>query len=137
MSLTLVPRMVDQPVVLDDGLPLANGAVPGEDPVALRVGRRISDGVPPLDALAAEGVRWVVVEKDSGFPDPVPAASLPATARVVHDGPAVRVLELATNGSATARRASGATVWGWAVTSLTWLAGLGCVVAARLRQRSG
>ena len=137
VSLTLVPRMVDQPVVLDDGLPLANGAVPGEDPVALRVGRRISDGVPPLDALAAEGVRWVVVEKDSGFPDTLPSTSLTATARVVHDGPAVRVLELATDGSATPRSASGATVWGWAVTSLTWLVGLGCVVAARLRQRSG
>ena len=137
VSLTLVPRMVDQPVVLDDGLPLANGAVPGEDPVALRVGRRISDGAPPLEALAAEGVRWVVVEKDSGFPDPVPQASLPANARVIHDGPAVRVLEIGTAGSGTATGASAATAWGWGVTLLTWLVALGGVVAASLRHRSG
>ena len=72
VSLTLVPRMVDQRVVLDDGLPLANGVVPGEDPVARAVTARIAAGTPPLQALAEQGVRWVVVEKDTGWPDPGP-----------------------------------------------------------------
>lgn len=135
VSLTLVPRMVDQRVVLDDGLPLANGVVPGEDPVARRVGERMARGVPPLEALAAERVSWVVVEKDTGFPDPVPPGSLPAGARVVHDGPSVRVVELATGAVGAATGPSAASVWGWVVTSLTWAAALGGVVITTLRRR--
>ena len=83
VSLTLVPRMVDQPVVLDDGLPLATGVVPGEDPVARTVSARIAAGTPPVQALAEAEVRWVLVEKNTGLPDPLAAASLPPTARVV------------------------------------------------------
>ncbi|HYN67065.1 MAG TPA: hypothetical protein VES93_09265 [Ornithinibacter sp.] len=133
VSLTLVPRMVDQRVVLDDGLPLADGVVPGEDPVARAVTARIAAGATPVQALAEQGVRWVVVEKDTGFPDPVPASDLPASARVVHDGPAVRVLELA--GGAADPPARTATIWGWAVTAVTWLAALGCVVSRTARAR--
>ena len=133
VSLTLVPRMVDQRVVLDDGLPLANGVVPGEDPVARAVTARIAAGTPPLQALAEQGVRWVVVEKDTGWPDPVPVADGTSTARLVHDGPAVRVLEL--DGAGAAPPARAATRWGWAVTCVTWLAALGCVVLRRARAR--
>ena len=133
VSLTLVPRMVAQRVVLDDGLPLANGVVPGEDPVARAVSARIAAGVPPLQALAEQGVRWVVVEKDTGLPDPVPAADVPPTARLVHDGPAVRVFELAGGGAEAAPRA--ATIWGWVVTCVTWLAAVGCVVLGTARRR--
>ena len=133
VSLTLVPRMVDQRVVLDDGLPLANGVVPGEDPVARAVSARIAAGVPPLQALAEQGVRWVVVEKDTGFPDPVPAADVPPTARLVHDGPAVRVFELAGGDAEAPPRA--ATIWGWVVTCVTWVAAAGCVVLGTARRR--
>jgi hypothetical protein len=133
VSLTLVPRMVDQRVVLDDGLPLANGVVPGEDPVARAVTARIATGVPPVQALAEQGVRWVVVEKDTGLPDPVAAGDLPATARVVHDGPAVRVLELTGPGTQAADSPRAATTWGWVVTCVTWLLAAGCVVLARAR----
>ncbi len=125
--------MVDQRVVLDDGLPLADGVVPGEDPVARAVTARIADGVAPVQALAEQGVRWVVVEKDTGLPDPVPAGDVPASARVVHDGPAVQVLEL--TGRATAPPARAATIWGWLVTCVTWLAALGCVVLRTTRRR--
>lgn len=135
VSLTLVPRMVDQRVVLDDGLPLANGVVPGEDPVARRVGERVARGVPPLEALAAERVSWVVVEKRTGLPDPVPPGSLPAGARVVHDGPAVRVIELTDDAVRVAAGPPAANVWGWVVTSLTWAAAAGCVVITTVRRR--
>jgi len=134
VSLTLVPRMVDQRVVLDDRLPLADGVVPGEDPVARAVTARIAAGVPPVQALAEQGVRWVVIEKDTGLQDPVPAADVPATARVVHDGPAVRVLELA--GGQARHPPGSATTWGWFVTFLTWLAALGCVALRTTRRRA-
>jgi hypothetical protein len=135
VSLTLVPRMVDQRVVFNDGLPLATGEVPGEDPVAGRVGERIARGVAPLDALAAEGVRWVVVEKETGLPDPAPPESVAAGARVVHDGPAVRVVELPTDAAGVETKPSAVTAWGWAVTSLTWLVALGCVLITTIRRR--
>ncbi len=133
VSLTLVPRMVDQRVVLDDGLPLANGVVPGEDPVARVVGARIFAGTPPLKALADEGVRWVVVEKGTGLADPLAGGSLPAAARVVSDGPSVAVVELA-GPRAQPVAAFGASAWGWAVTSITWVLAAGCVVLGTVRR---
>ena len=135
VSLTLVPRMVDQRVVFDDGLPLANGVVPGEDPVARTVTARIAAGTPPLDALADEGVRWVVLEKDTGLRDPVADAALPPGAQVIADDPTVRVVELA---AARPQRGAGvpaASARGWAVTCLTWLAAAGCVVVETVRRR--
>ena len=133
VSLTLVPRMVDQRVVFDDSLPLATGVVPGEDPVSRAVTARIAAGTPPAQALADEGVRWVVVEKRTGLPDPL-TDGLPPNARVVRDGPAVSVVELA--GPRTAPTSVPATsTWGWAVTSVTWVLALLCVVVASLRRR--
>jgi hypothetical protein len=132
VSLTLVPRLVDQRVVLDDGLPLAGGVVPGEDPAARAVGSHIAAGVAPVRALADAGVRWVVIEKDTGFPDLL-TADLPPSARVVHDGPSVRVLELPGTGEAAGERRA-ATTWGWVVTCLTWVVAAGCVVVARTRR---
>ena len=127
VSLTLVPRMVDQRVVLDDGLPLANGVVPGEDPAARAVGARIAAGALPLQALADEGVRWVVVEKRTGLPDPLADGGLPPTARIIRDGPTVSVIELAGPRPDTVS-GSGASVLGWAVTCITWVVAAGCVV---------
>lgn len=119
--------MVDQRVVLDDGLPLANGVVPGEDPVARAVGARIAAGAAPLRALADEGVRWVVVEKRTGLPDPLADGGIPPTARIIRDGPTVSVVELA---GPRPDEASGswASAWGWAVTCVTWVLAAGCVV---------
>ncbi len=133
VSLTLVPRMVDQRVVLDDSLPLAEGIVPGEDPAARAVGARIAAGVTPVQALADEGVRWVVIEKDTGFPDPAAGAGLPASARVVHDGPSVQVIEL-TGGAQGAEGHRAASMWGWVVTCITWAVAAGCVALGRARR---
>ena len=134
VSLTLVPRMVDQRVVFDDGLPLADGVVPGEDPVARAVGARIARGTPPLQALADEGVRWVLVEKDSGLPDPMAEGGLPPTAQVVHDGSAVRLVKLSGAVRDDRSRVSVVSTAGWVVTCVTWAIAAGCVVAGRLRR---
>ena len=134
VSLTLVPRMVDQRVVFDDSLPLADGVVPGEDPVARAVSARIAAGSTPLQALGDAGVRWVVIEKRTGLPDPLADSGLPPTARVVRDGPTVSVVELA--GSRLDQAEGSATsAWGWAVTCVTWVLAVLCVVVGTLRRR--
>jgi hypothetical protein len=135
VSLTLVPRMVDQRVVFDDDLPLAGGVVPGEDPVARAVGARIARGSPPLQALADQGVRWVLVEKDTGLPDPVAPGDLPPTATVVHDGPAVLLVELSSPARDEPPRPAAASLWGWVVTCVTWALALACVVIGSVRRR--
>jgi hypothetical protein len=134
VSLTLVPRMVDQDVVLDDGLPLAEGVVPGEDPVARSVGERITQGVPPLQALTDAGVRWVLVEKDTGLPDPLSGRALPPTARVAHDGPTATLIEVAPAAGQDRAGGSASSTWGWIVTGATWLVALGCVAARWVRR---
>ena len=127
VSLTLVPRMVDQRVILDDGLPLASGRVPGEDPAARAVGERIAAGVPPVEALAAAGVRWVVVEKDTGLPDADLAGSLPPGAQVVHDGPSATVVALDRADRATDPGDLAGDPVGWSLTCLTWVAATVCL----------
>lgn len=135
VSLTLMPRLVDQRVLFDDGLPLATGTVPGEDPVARRVGERIDAGVPPVEALAAEGARWVLVEKGTGVQDPLAGVSLPTGARVLADGPGARLLELAPPEAVTRPGVSGVSAAGWTMTCLTWLAASACLVLGRARRR--
>ncbi len=92
VSLTVVPRMVDQYVLFDDGLPLDSGRVPGEDPAAARVGAALDAGADPVEALAAVGVRYVVVESGAGGPDP--GVTAPAGAAVLADEAGVLVLDL-------------------------------------------
>lgn len=135
VSLTLAPRMIDQRVLFNDALPLASGTVAGEDPAAARVGQRLEDGVPPLDALAAEGARWVLVEKATGLPDPIAGVDLPPGARVVTDEQHVRLIELPTSDAGGLPPVSRAVVVGWAVTSLTWAAAAACLVARIVRRR--
>ena len=135
MSLTLVPRLVDQRVLFDDALPLATGTVPGEDPAARRVGERLDAGASPVAALADEGVRWVLVEKDTGLPDPLGGAPLPAGTRVVHDGPSALLVELTTTGAGGVPGARAATLVGWGMTCVTWLAATACLALATVRRR--
>jgi hypothetical protein len=138
VSLTLVPRLVDQRVLFEDGLPIASGNVPGEDPTAREVGRRIAEGVAPLDALAEQGVHWVLVEKRTGLPDPLVEAPLPPGVRVVSNSPSVALLEMPDRAeAASAPVTSTATTVGWVVTSLTWLASAACLFAVTRRQRYG
>lgn len=127
VSLTLIPRMVDHPVLFDDSLPLQDLSVPGENPAARRVTERIGQGVDPVQALAAEGVRWVVIEKRSGLSAAVDVADLPTGSSVVRDGPSVTVVEL----SSVEGRAAGLSrigLIGWVATCLTWLTAAACLM---------
>ncbi|KRE41313.1 hypothetical protein [Knoellia sp. Soil729] len=137
VSLTLVPRMLDHPVIFDDSLPLSSGDVPGENPAARRVTERITAGVPAVEALAREGVRWVVIEKDGGG-DVAPAlTTMPKGAVVVSDEPRVRVLEFP-GASTVPGSMSMAGRLGWIMTCLTWLVAAACLardVTRSLRDR--
>ena len=133
VSLTLVPRMVGQRVVFDDSLPLASGTVAGEDPAARRVGERIAAGAEPVDALQDEGVRWLVLEKQTGLD--TEEAPTPAEARVLHDGPSLTVLELPGAVRQAGPGAGGAVRLGWAVTLLTWVGFAVCRLRVSWRVR--
>ena len=126
VSLTLVPRMLDHPVIFDDSLPLLSGTVPGEDLAARRVGERIVAGVSPVEALEGEGVRWIVLEKETGIDTEPELGTIRQGARVVHDGPSAVVLEFS-GASATPPGMSQAVRLGWIMTSITWLAAAACL----------
>ena len=74
VSLSLVPRMVDQRVLYDDSLPLSTGRIGGEDPRSAAVTAAIDGGADPWSAVMAQGVRYVVVEKGAGLDDPAAPA---------------------------------------------------------------
>lgn len=133
VSLTLAPRMVGNPVLYDDSLPLTAGRVPGEDPVAARVSADIASGTDPFVALSRAGVRYVLVERQAGFD--TPAEPLPDRARVLLDAPHVLVVDLGVGGPVPG--ASPALLAGWAVTGTTWLAVLVAVTPRMLRALRG
>jgi hypothetical protein len=115
VSLTLLPRLVDQQTLYDDSLPLRAGPVPGEDPRAARVTAAIASGVDPVVALRAEGVRYVALEARTGLGDGrVPSG------RVISAGSSLTVVEI--NRSAAAPAGAGPALrLGWLITGLTWL----------------
>lgn len=125
VSLTLLPRMVRQPTLFDDSLPLFSGVVPGEDARAARVSRAMARGVDPVAALASEGVTYVAMERRAGLP----SEDLRASGSVMVDTPELLVVSL--TGSADQRRSPsvGAGVTrlttlgflGWGVTILSWV----------------
>lgn len=118
VSLTIAPRMVGARVLFDDSLPLTAGRVPGEDPAATRVGAAIGAGTDPVEALRAEGVRHVLLERRVGAAGPGTEVRVPPTARVLLDTPDVLVLDLGPG--RPPQDPPGALVAGWAVTALGW-----------------
>jgi hypothetical protein len=83
-------RLLRTDVVSDGDLVVDGVTVRGEDPraVAVRDALALPTAADRAAALRAEGIRWVVVEKDAG-------ASPVVAGEVVHDGPLLRVLRLA------------------------------------------
>lgn len=73
VSVSVVPRLVDQPVLAADSLPLSSGTVPGESPRAAAVEARLRAGVDPVAAVRAEGVRYVWWEGPPSRPPQIPA----------------------------------------------------------------
>lgn len=62
-------RLLPQPVLSDDRLPLRQGTVGGEDPAAARVTRSLDEGGDTVAVLRSLGVRWVLVQRDQPAPD--------------------------------------------------------------------
>lgn len=78
VSLTLIPRIVDQRTLYDDSLPLASGRVAGEDPRSAMVSAAVAGGTDPVSALRDAGVAYVAVEKGTGLVEPsIPADAVP------------------------------------------------------------
>ncbi len=137
VSLSLVPRMVDQRMLYDDSLPLSTGRIAGESPRSAAVTAAIEGGADPWSAVVAQGVRYVVVERDAGLATPEPPAG---AGRVIADTAHVLVVDVARPSSPTAAttgpdgRTSRAV--GWGVTLVTLAAWLGLAARRGLR-RSG
>jgi hypothetical protein len=123
VSLSLVPRMVDQRVLYDDSLPLKSGRVAGEDAGSAFVTSQIDHGANPLDALARAGVRYVVVERRTGLAEPAVPAGF---GTVMLDTPHLLVIERAV--PENVRGAAGPR--GYAVTGWTISVGTGLLYLA-------
>lgn len=115
ISLTLLPRMVDQVTLFDDSLPLDHAVVPGEDPRSARVSAAIAAGGDPVDALAKEGTAYIAMERRAGLP----TEELADRGRVLVDTPELLVISL--NGNPTAATMSSVQRTGWVLTLATWL----------------
>jgi hypothetical protein len=138
VSLTLAPRMVDQRVLLDDGLPLASGRVPGEDPAAARVTEAIARGTDPVRALRDEGARYVLLERRAGAAGPGTDVTVPAGATVLADTPDGLVLDLDPTAAPVPSTLDVPGRLGWAVSLATAAAALavaGHAVTRVIRRR--
>jgi hypothetical protein len=114
VSLSLVPRLVDQVVRYDDSLPLSSGTVPGEDPRAAAVSRAVTGGATEWQAVADTRPRYIVLERDTGrAEETVPAGA----GRVLVDTEHVLVVEL--EGPEPVQPGAASSVVGWVVTLLT------------------
>ncbi|WP_392426152.1 hypothetical protein [Barrientosiimonas humi] len=135
ISLSIVPRMVDAPVLRDDSLPLRDRRIGGENARAAAVTQRIAAGVAPTTALREQGVRYLVIERATGLVTP-PA---PTGARILASGPHVTVVDLGPAAAARSTEQRGARGAGVVLTGLTWAVGLAAawVRARRRRLREG
>ncbi|SDP02053.1 hypothetical protein SAMN04489867_1197 [Pedococcus dokdonensis] len=151
VSLSLVPRMVDQRVLYDDSLPLSSGRIAGESRRAAAVTAAIDSGTSPWDAVVARGVRYVIIEKDTGLDAPVPP---PGAARTIADSSHVLLVEVVQPSDAPSAPPAGdadpdadpdpdpvadpdagvGTVVGWGVTCATLAAWLVLAVRRGLRR---
>lgn len=138
ISLTLAPRMVDQVMLYDDALPLREGIVGGEDARARAVSIAIASGTPPIEALVDAGVGYLVVERETGLPEPA-LSDLAAAGRILSESPHLVIVEVAGPIEAEPRLSmSGPLRAGWLITLTTWavlVAVLACRAGRALRNR--
>ena len=138
VSLSLVPRMVDQSVLYDDSLPLSTGRIAGEDPRSAEVTAAIDGGSDPWSAVLAQGVRYVVVEKGAGLDVPAPPAD---AGRVLLDSEHVLVVEVVSSltsaPTSTGSAPRSGTLVGWGVTLATLAAWLVLAALRGLRSNRG
>jgi hypothetical protein len=134
LALSLAPRMVDQPVLQNDALPLRGGTIAGEDARAAAVSAAIAEGVDPVAALRAQGVRYVLIEADAGTDAVGSQATIPAGARVIAQGESARAYDLGPAPAIATQPASGPVRVGWIVTSAAWMLVLVWVLARMVRR---
>ncbi len=123
-------RWVDRPVVARDDLELVRRSVPGEDPIAGRVGELVTSAAgEALDAPALRdlGIRYVLLDLSTAGQDGVSVDGTPLV-----DGPRLRLLDLGPVGSDPVRDARPEVV---AVVDLLVLGWLGLAVLAESRHR--
>jgi hypothetical protein len=135
LALSLAPRMVDQPVLQNDALPLRGGTIAGEDARAAAVSAAIAEGVDPVAALRAQGVRYVLIEADAGTDAVGSQATIPAGARVIAQGESARAYDLGPAPAIATQPASGPVRVGWIVTSAAWMLVLVSTLARMVRRR--
>ncbi|MBM6399486.1 hypothetical protein [Phycicoccus sonneratiae] len=128
-------RWFDVQVVTTDALAVGDRTVRGEDRLAARVGSVLAEpGAGTAAGLAAAGVRWVLVTRTDADASPLLAALEAApSARRVHDGPDLVLVELAD--PAPVPRTAGWRVGVVAGTDLAVLALLLVVSLSRVRRR--
>jgi hypothetical protein len=132
VSLSLVPRMVDQRVLFDDSLPLASGRVAGEDPAAGLVAGAIAAGSDPVEALRTEGARYLLVERAAGVEE---TSGAPEGASVLVDTPELLVVDLDPTAGASSPDVGGLRVAGWVLTATTVVLALVAPAGAVGRRR--
>lgn len=133
ISLTILPRMVNQVVVFDDSLPLVDGRVPGEDPVARAVSEAIAGGTPPVDALLRANVGYLAIERGAGLDtlaDEAAAAGMP----VIADTPHLLVVEAPRASPLPDPQLTDAQRAGWGLTLGTWFL-VGLMGVGRVSQK--
>ena len=132
VSLTLAPRMLTRVVLYDDSLPLEQGVVPGESDRAARVSAAIHRGVPPVEALADAGARYIVLERTAAAEELEESVS--EAGRVVVETGEVMAVEVA-SAQVPSARGTGVNSIGWAVTLGTLALTVLCVTIHRTRGR--
>ncbi|HHU10878.1 MAG TPA: hypothetical protein GXZ60_12825 [Intrasporangiaceae bacterium] len=115
VSLTLAPRIIDQRILFNDSLPLSVGEVPGEDPRAARVSRRIKEGTDPIVALRDEGVTYLAIEVGTGLPDDIPTDAGQIVAESEH------LVIIAVGEPEEVAQSHRWHITGWAVSLVTWV----------------
>lgn len=130
ISLTLAPRMVSRVVLFDDSLPLRRGVIPGESPRAAEVSAAIAQGRSPVQALAASGVRYILLERTAAGESLIDEAR--AAGSTVTDGTHALVVDLRSPSSALQETDATPTIVGWLITVAT----LGGVMLTLLARRA-
>ncbi len=91
VSLDILPRALDRRVLFDDSLPLEDGPVAGEDPVAAQVGAALERGAELPEALRGAGARFMVVDLASA---PELADTAPAGSQTLYRGQHLALIDL-------------------------------------------
>ncbi|GEP32864.1 hypothetical protein NSZ01_06320 [Nocardioides szechwanensis] len=139
-SLDPLGRFMTPNYLADDTLVVSKVAVPGEDERARRVAADLARDLPAselVDRLGDEGIRWVLLDKETAamLAQPGPEAGL-RTLRVVHEGSRLVVWELPRSDPPEPGSAEELTLWAaWTVAGASVLGCLALVAVRRTRRR--